>query len=181
MGLLEKIFFRDWPRPLETRSAPDLSLDLVSKSLGPFTIDKSAESLKERLGPPANWRVWKNKRRWHYPELGVWFESSKDGVLERISLSVREESSYANCPGWTERWKPWSGSIRFPSGDILPALTTKLDDFIKFAGEPDDRYDDEEEHELYYCEEPRFCDYGFDVDFTVAGELSALELYSQRE
>lgn len=181
MGLMEKIFFRDWPRPLETRSAPDLDLDLATKSLGPFMIDKSAQTLKERLGPPANWRVWKNKRRWHYPELGVWFESSKEGMLERINVIVREEASYSICPGWIERWKPWAGSIRFQSGDTLPASAAKLDDFIKFAGQPDDRYDGETEHDLYYCEEPRFMDFGFDVEFTIEGELSGLELYTQRD
>src|SRR5690348_3224347 len=180
MGLLENIFFRDWPRPLETGSLPDLTLDLNGAALGPFAIDHFTQKLKDRLGPPANWRRWKNKRQWHYPELGMWFESSKEGELEMINLIVREENNYAICPGWIERWKPWSGSIRFQSGDILPALSAKSDDFIKWAGDPDDRYDDKDEHEFYYCEEPRFTNFGFDVEFTSTGELSGLEIYSQR-
>jgi hypothetical protein len=66
-------------------------------------------------------------------------------------------------------------------GNSLSALTAKKEDFIKLVGEPDDRDDDPEGPEFYYCESPRFKDFGFDVEFTHRGELSGLELYSLRD
>jgi len=179
MGLLEKIFFRDWPQPHKAGLLLDLTLDLSAGALGPFSINGSDGQLKELLGAPANWKRWKNSQQWHYPELGIWFDSSKDGILEGINLIVREEGLYEICPGWKERWKPWSGSIRFERGSV-PALSATKDDFIKLVGEPDERDDDPEDPEFTYSDSPRFKDFCFDVELTPKGELSGLDIYSTR-
>jgi hypothetical protein len=150
MGLMEKIFFRNWPPPHASGMLFDLNLDLVTGALGQFFINGRVEKLKEGLGAPAHWKSWKYKQRWHYPERGVWFASSKEGILERINLIIRDEANYPICPGWKELWKPWAGSIRLGRGNSLSALTAKKEDFIKLVGEPDDRDDDPEGPEFYY-------------------------------
>lgn len=180
MGIMERLFFRNWPQPHTGGVLLDLNLDLTAGALGQFTINGSAEKLKELLGAPASWSRWKYRQQWHYPELGVWFDTSKEGILEGINLVIREEALYASCPGWIVRWKPWSGSIRFEKGNRIPALAAKKEDFIKLVGEPEDRDDDPENPEFMYSDSPRFKDFGFDVDFTPKGELSGLDIYSTR-
>ncbi len=181
MGLMEKLFFRNWPRPLDTRGRPDLALDLYTGAVGSFQVNSKAESLKEKLGPPASWNRWRNRGAWHYPELGIWFETSKAGMIESIHLVSREGDQYEYCPGWKGLWKPWTGSIRFPDGTRVPALDVKPDHFISYAGEPDQRDDDPDGNEFIYCDPPRFSNFGFDVEFTAGGEFSGLELYSTRD
>jgi hypothetical protein len=180
MGLLEKIFFRDWPQPHKGGLLLDLTLDLSAGALGQFSINGSTGKLKELLGAPANWKRWKYRQQWHYPEFGVWFDSSKEGILEGIYIIVREEASYSICPGWKERLKPWTGTIRFERGNRLSALAATKEDFIKLVGEPEERDDDPEDPEFMYTDSTRFRDFGFDVEFTAKGELSGLDIYSTR-
>ncbi len=181
MGFLESIFFRNWPRPLEGGRRPDLTLDLKAGALGEIKLYGSSEKLKENLGPPASWSQWHSHGRWHYPELGIWFEASKQGIIEGINLEVREGNIYDHCPGWKARWQAWNGSIWFPAGPKLSALTVKQGDFLKLVGEPDNRDDDPEGPEFMYCEPPRFTDVGFDVEFTSTGDLLELTVYALRD
>lgn len=78
MGLLEKIFFRDWPQPHSGGLLLDLTLDLSAGALGQFCVNGSDRNLRDLLGAPANWKRWTYRQQWHYPELGVWFDSSKE-------------------------------------------------------------------------------------------------------
>ncbi len=176
MGLLEKFFFRNWPRPLDYLAPPDLSLDLARGALGSLRLNDSVELLKQRLGPPVSWNRMRRGGKWLYPELGVSLDSD-EGLVYSFDV-VPRKPEWSALLEWSKVWKPWSGTLLFPDGFTHSGLESKLDDFLKHAGEPAQRED--EDHEdilLEYDGSPSFPDGGFDVEFTPEGELLNLTLY----
>jgi hypothetical protein len=173
MGLLESIFFRDWPRPLEMKGPPDLTLDLKGAALGAFRIDAPVDRIKERFGPPASWKRLRHGE-WVYPRLGVCFDVEKDRIAT-FYVVARGPELTALRP-WQKEWKAWTGTILFPDGFRAPGLEVKVEDFLQHAGQPSDRDDDSEGPVLTYAEHPNFPDLFIEVDFTPAGELASLEL-----
>lgn len=180
MGLLERIFFRDWPRPLDDSGPPDLTLDLARGALGAIRLNDSVETLKERFGPPVSWNRWRKYGEWHYPQLGVWFESF-EGVIEGSYLIPRDGEQWSLYPGWADLWEPWAGSICFPSGAKISALEVRPDDFVEHLGKPSQRQVDAEAIELTYEHSPKLDQVDVDAEFSPRGELRSLYLYSTRE
>ncbi len=176
VGLLEKIFFRNWPRPLDHSGPPDLTLDLARGALGSLRINDSAELLKQRLGPPASWNRLRKQGAWFYPQLGVGFDTD-EGLIYSFTV-VPRKPEWSSLFKWEKIWKPWSGVILFPDGHKVAGLKAKLEEFLKHAGQPASRED--EDHEdilLQYNSSSNLPEGGFDVEFTPEGELLSLELY----
>ncbi len=146
--------------------------------MGSFQLGAATEILKERLGPPVRWRAWWTFGDWHYPHLGVRFETGH-GKIEEITLVVREGNKWGFLPGREEGWRSSSGLLRFPDGSKASPLEVSPGDFVKHVGEPDDREDDEVEIVLDYEKAVRLS--GFSAEFAPQGELTTLRLYSTRD
>ncbi len=176
MGLLEWLFFHNWPRRREFDQPPDLSLDIARQTLGGFGHGTPVETLKVPLGPPVSWRRIRRRRgQWIYPGLGVVFHSERGQIAGFDVVARQPEVSWFRQ--WKNLWRPWTGSITFPDGFQTGSLEVRLDDFLAHLGDPTDREDDEVEGPtLVYplSEEPE--DSELEIEFNPFGELKSLDL-----
>ena len=132
--------------------------------------------LKERLGSSVSWHHWRKLEQWLDRGLGDTFDSS-EGVMGGFGLVTRKPERFW-LKGWMDLWRPWSASISFPDGNKTYPLEVKLGDFVRHAGEPTSRKNEEDEDILLqYSDSPNFPDLEFDVEFTLEGELMSLTLF----
>jgi hypothetical protein len=176
MGILESIFFRGWPRPLEEFGPPDLDLDLNSGALGSFHINDSTENLKRRLGPPISWNNWRRFGEWHYPQLGLLVNTDR-GAINEMLVVVRNPREWTMYPGWRRNGRAWTEMLRFPDGFKLGGLEARPEHFLDHAGKPGDRDEDEFQITLYYASGG----FGYEADFLPSGELTSVQVYSLRD
>lgn len=176
MGLLETIFFRNWPRPRHSGDRHDLTLDLARGALGAFRLGVPVQLLKERLGPPVSWHHLRKSGRWLYPELGIIFESARDRIDAFSVITRRPE--WSSFQKWQNIWRPWAGTLRFPDGFKTCTKDIRLAAFLEHAGRPTNQEQEEEDVLLQYSDSPKFRHIAFDVEFTLQGDLISLYLWS---
>ncbi len=176
MGLLEWIFFHNWPRRREFDQPPDLNLDIAKQTLGGIGHGTAVETLKLPLGPPVSWRrIHRRRGQWIYPGLGVIFASERGQIVEFEVVARQPEVSW--FWRWKDLWRPWSGPITFPDGFQTGSLEIRLDDFLAHLGEPKEREDDEiEGPTLVYALSEEFRDNELEIEFTPFGELRSLDM-----
>ncbi len=174
MGLVDRIMFQGWPRPLRSGEQPHLTLDLTHGMLGPFRVLSEARLLRQHLGPPVSWKRMR-EGQWLYPALSLAFDVSGE-VIEGYTLVVRQPESSVFA-AWAKRWQPFAGAVSFP--DMFKAYpeALRIETFLRHAGEPTRREDGDEDTFLYYHDPPAYGKVSFDVEFTAQGDLVSLEIY----
>lgn len=167
MGILEKIFFRNIPRPVAVVSC---DLDLSRKSLGLLALGAPSDQIMPLFGPPVSWRLMKRENYFVYPEFGFAIEAFEQKV-DCLIIATRE-------PQWDFRkyinsFSPFPGSVIIKPGLAKTAAMIDIAFVVKNLGDPFKFDEDEEEIVLTYHQS----DWEGDFEFCKDKALKCLRIW----
>ena len=140
MGVLEKIFFRNYPNPAAGVSC---DLDLSNKSLGPLALGAPSDQIIPLFGPPASWWLMQKEKYFIYPGSGLAievFEQKVDGLVV-----APREPQWIDFRKYINIFSPFPGSIIIKPGLSKNAAMIDTGFIINNLGEPLKSDEDEEE------------------------------------
>lgn len=172
MGLLERIAFRNWPRP---SGPPDLTLDLSRPSLGEVRPGENQAVLARRLGPPASYRRMKRHGLWIYPGWGITFEVERGRVIGFSATVLAVEGTPPRLLGG--QWRPYPGEVVLRSGGARrPADRLTPETVWETLGAPQQMEEGVEEVVLYY----RLGAWGMNVEFLPDSRFTYVTVFVTR-
>jgi len=168
MGVLEKIFFRNHPKPAAGVSC---DLDLSSKSLGPLALGTPYGQIIQIFGPPASWWLMKKENYFIYPELGLAIEVFEQKV-DCLVVAMREPQ-WIDFRNHINKFSPFSGSITIKPGLSRSAAMIDAGFIVKNLGAPLKSDQDEEEIVLTF----RGAGWGGDFEFCKDKMLKCIRIW----